>query len=292
MFLDISKIRQGQILTVLLIGLSVLVNILFCGCSERKFSVTPNVINLNSDGGAVTLEVEGPSEWKILEDAPAWVSVDISDGNLNVGVSENNGLERTATLVIGNTKNSCTVTIIQESGAFYASPSNARVKPGSGVEYFSIKGQNDWIIAEGPEGWGRAEKLGNQLSWTYDENDGEEREDMVVLQAGSKILTVTLTQGAALRAEKMNLTASGSKHTSYIEIYGPSDWDIVSEPIYVECKREGNRVRIDFEKNTDSEWEDDLVIGGGGQEISISIKQNKYSSTFTPYYYTPFPYYY
>lgn len=246
---------------------------------NRDFKVTPNSITIASEGGVVSLEVDGPGNWKVLSVSEPWVYVDAGNGMLNLGASENEGIQRSATISIGNDYKSCTVTVLQESGAFYATPSNVQVSPSSSTEYFTIEGQKEWIVAEGPAGWGHVSRNGNQLVWQVDENTGDEREDMVLLQSGSKTLALTLVQGAALSAEKMNLTGGGSEHTAYIEIYGPSDWDIYDEPYFTDCSREGNRVRIDFDKNDEEEVrERDLVISGGGQKISITIKQNKYSS--------------
>lgn len=264
---------------------------LICWAFNRDFSVSPSTVSIPADGGMVTLDVKGPGNWEVLESPAPWIIIDIGNGLLNIGAPENEGLQRSATIRIGNNRKSCTVNVVQESGAFFATPSNAYVNPHSGFRIFKIAGQADWQITEGPKSWGRVEKTNSSLFWYYDENTGEEREDAVVLQSGSKTLTLSLTQGAALSAEKMSLTASGSKHTSYIKIYGPSDWDVWSHSNFIDCSREGDKLRIDFEKNEDEPLEGEVVINGGGQKITISVKQNKYSSGGYYYpYFNPYPY--
>ena len=171
---------------------------------------------------------------------------------------------------------------------FLSAPSVQDVPPGGGTFRYAIGGQEGWRIEQGPEGWGSAFREENYLVWTVDENHGDRRSDYVGLRNGNKTLMVGLNQEAALRASQTSLTAGGSEHTSYITITGPHDWSCRSTSYWLDVEREGDRIKLDFDKNDESERREcEVVVTAGGQELRISVTQNKYSSG-GGYYFNPY----
>lgn len=278
-----------------LIILVVVVAVLFIGAAafgiywwmNRDFSISPNMVEFESDGGAMRVRVDGPSNWKILDSSKKWVYFS-QDGNyLECTVSENLGYERGDTIRIGNNRKWCRFVIKQESGAFVASPSAKEVPATSGEYTFYISGRKDWIVDIGPAGWGSVRKSGNNLEWYVHENFGEQRSDLVKLRSGNKTLTIKIVQAGALRASETALNSeSGSSHTKYITISGPEDWDASCSEYWVDVYREGNRLKIVFEKNDYGYDRDGYIrVYGGGQEIRIPITQKKYTSSSSGGYY-------
>ena len=255
---------------------------------NRDYKVTPSALTLESEGGEVRFHVEGPGGWEVQSTPRSWVYLSKQGDYLVCSASENNDFERRDTIRIGNGRKSCRVVLVQESGAFVATPSVQDVPPGGGTFRYAIGGQEGWRIEQGPEGWGSAFREENYLVWTVDENHGDRRSDYVVLRNGNKTLMVGLNQEAALRASQTSLTAGGSEHTSYITITGPHDWSCRSTSYWLDVEREGDRIKLDFDKNDESERREcEVVVTGGVQEFRISVTQNKYSSG-GGYYFNPY----
>lgn len=246
---------------------------------NRNFRVTPDTVTIESDGGTVYYEVQGPDDWRILSSPKEWSYISRDGNRLVWGASENESRERGDTIYIGNDRKRCRVILLQKSGAFYASPSNQIANASGGSKTYYIYGQDDWIIADGPQGWGKVTRDGNTLTWRVNENHAGSRNDAVLLKAGKKELIVTIMQEGALTAEKMSLTSGYSENTKRIEISGPTEWDCSSSEYWMDVSREGNKLRVDFSENDDSEAREGYItVSGGGQSIRIEVKQNKKSS--------------
>lgn len=251
----------------------------------RGYYAKPNTVNFESEGGMASVEIDGPANWTILNTPKSWVSVMRNGNSLVCEVSENNSFGRGDTLIIGNSNKRCTFIIKQESGAFYATPSNAIIDAGGGSERFYISGQNNWHIESGPEGWGSAYRDNNCLVWNVNENFNGPRRDAIILKSGNKSLTITITQSGALNAEKMSVTIPRKGGTSRIAIYGPDDWSCDAREWWINCYREGDKLRIDCDENDENyEREGVVFVRGGGQTITIEVTQSKKASSSSNYY--------
>lgn len=266
-------IGLASVLSMLFIGLFVAV---FFWYRNRDFNISPNMIEMESDGGVVRIMVEGPNNWKILNTPKSWVYLAQDGKYLVCTVNENLGFERGDTIKIGNDYKYCSFVVKQESGAFVATPTNINASANSGEYTFYISGRTNWIIDDGPAGWGSATKIGNKLQWRVTENYGSERSDMITLRSGDKILCIGLVQCGALKASESSLNEGSSAHTKHITISGPDNWDVRSDSYWMDVTRDGNRVKIIFEKNDDDyEREGYIKINGGNQEIQIPVTQQK-----------------
>ena len=99
---------------------------------------------------------------------------------------------------------------------------------------------------------------------------------MITLRSGDKILCIGLVQCGALKASESSLNEGSSAHTKHITISGPDNWDVRSDSYWMDVTRDGNRVKIIFEKNDDDyEREGYIKINGGNQEIQIPVTQQK-----------------
>lgn len=259
---------------------------------DNGLKVTPSEVTVSADGGMATFTVEGESGWKLLNAPESWGSVAHDGKTIYWEAAENFSGERADTLKIGSGDKSCSIILKQESGAFYADPTSQFVSAGSNTVYYTIIGQKEWNVAVGPEGWGSVSREGDRLKWSVNENFGGEREDAVQLQAGKRFLTVTLTQGAALMAEKTNISAGSSGGTYRVEIAGPHDWECRCNEYWIHAGREENKVCIKVDKNNDSYSRDGVVyIYGGSQKIGIKVEQKKKSSGGSYPYYPIYPTY-
>lgn len=258
----------------------------------RSFQITPSTINVKSEGTEAHIEVKGAKDWNVRSSVPSWIDFAQVGNMLICSVSENDSHKRTAKIEIGNSHHSCYLTINQESGLFSGNPSNVIVSANpSEPAKFLIEGQDDWKISEGPEGWGKAYREDNYLRWKVDENYGEERDDYVVLQSGNKALILTLKQEGALSSEKMSVTVGSGENTTRIKISGPTEWYCSSNEYWCHAQREGNKLRLDFDKNEDtSAREGYITVSGGNQKITLDIKQNGKTTYYTPVPPYPNPY--
>lgn len=288
------KRKKKRKLVIMIVIASVLsIGLLVAGFfwyRNRGFSISPNVVEMESDGGSVRVKVEGPSNWKILNTPKPWVYIVQDDEYLVCTVNENLGFKRGDTISIGNNYKSCSFVIKQESGAFVASPSNVEARATSGEYTFYISGRTDWIVEVGPEGWGSVTKSGDKLLWHVSENYGDKRSDIVTLRSGDKLLNIGLEQCGALTASHYSLDEGPSAHTKYVTIDGPDEWDVRTYSYWMDVSRDGNRVKVEFEKNDDDCVRDGYIeVYGGGQEIQISVTQKKQttssSSGWSPYWY-------
>lgn len=254
---------------------------------NRDFTVSPQSLTFESEGGEARLKVEGPGDWEVRSTPKSWVYL-VADGEYLVcAVSENNDFERGDTIVIGNDRNSCRVILRQESGAFVATPSVQDVQARPGTYRYLISGQEDWRIDQGPDGWGTVFREDNYLVWTVEENHGSRRSDYVVLRSGNKTISVGINQEAALRASSNHITGGSSEHTSYVTISGTHDWSCRSSEYWLDVEREDNRIRLEFSKNDSGDQREGyIIVTGGGQELRIPVTQNKASSGggYYPYY--------
>lgn len=248
---------------------------------NRDFYITPASVTFESDGGIARFKVDGPSGWEILNTPKAWGSCYREDDYLCYAVGENESFLRKDTIKIGNGRKSARVIITQESGAFYSTPSHSIARNGGETVLFNISGQKEWYVESGPQGWGSTSRDGSILKWTVSENHGSERDDVVVLKAGNKTLSIYITQTAALKAESMSASFSSSGGTKRIKITGPDSWDCRSSEYWIDAEKEGDAVRIECENNDyDSSREGTVTINGGGQTIEIQITQSKKSTSY------------
>lgn len=249
------------------------------GIFGDDLKVTPADATVSADGGMASFTVEGSGEWKLLNAPKSWGSVAIDENTIYWEASENFSGERSDTLKVGLGDKTCSIILKQESGAFYADPTSQLVSAGSNTVYYTIIGQNNWNVAVGPEGWGSVSREGNRLRWSVTQNFGGEREDAIQLQSDNKLLTLTLTQEAALMAEKTNIKANGSGGTYRVEISGPHDWTCGTNQGWIEVDREEDKVCIKVDENDWGDPRDGIVnIYSGSQKVEIKIEQKKKSS--------------
>ena len=247
---------------------------------DRDFRLTPSEVAFESDGGTAVIEVEGPDNWRLLSTPKAWNSVGREGDCLYCSVGENESFARKDSVVIGNDRHSVTLIVTQESGAFYASPSQAEAMNGGETLRITISGQSDWYINSGPQGWCSAYRDGSTLVLNVSENYGGGRYDEIELKSGSKTLSIPVIQTGALKAASMTAQFGSSGGTKRIEISGPDNWNCSSNEYWLDVEREGDRLMIECEKNDDDYSRDATVrVWGGGQEINISVTQSKKSTS-------------
>lgn len=251
---------------------------------NRSLEVTPETVTMESEGGACSFQVKGPSNWEVQSTVKPWLYYTREDQTLIFTCNENSSYRRGDTIRIGNGRKSCRIVILQESGVFTSDNSSKRVSGGGGTVNFYIYGQDNWSIEESPEDWGSAYKDNNTLVWRASENSGDPRGDMVVLVAGRKKLALRLYQDGALRCTENNITVSSSSGRKKIAIYGPSEWHCNSNQYWISTERSGDSLIIEYDKNDDTvSREGTVTVSGGGQSISIEVKQNGKSSSSSGY---------
>lgn len=252
----------------------------------RGFTLSQSHVSFESDGGVARIEVNGPSNWRIIGSVPSWVYTSRVDNDLIITVSESDVAMREATIKIGNGNKTTTLSVHQDSGAFYASQYSQIVDGCGGTASYTINGQTDWVVQVGPEYWGSVTQSGSTLNWTVDENFGDERQDQIKLKAGSKELYLTIVQRGGLRTDNSSLLSeSSSSHVKRINIYGPDNWNCNSNVWWMSVSRDGNQLRIDFDKNEYSDSRSGTItVSGGGQTINIEVTQNAKSSGGYYYY--------
>lgn len=254
--------------------------------SSEALSVTPNEVSFEAEGGQARIEVKGDEEWDVENSTKSWCYYEKNLDGITITVNENNSDFRCDTIVVKGQNTTCNIIIKQESGAFYADPHNQTVEAGGGRASYHICGQKNWRIATNAESWGNVYREGENLIWEVSENNSpEERNDMITLQTDTKEIILFMTQPGCLTAEKMKITPGKSATTSRIKISGPNEWNADTDVWWADASREGDKLRIDIEKNEDGEKRYGTVtVTGGGQSIDIEIVQS--SSSPSPY---PFP---
>lgn len=257
----------------------------------EALSVTPDEVAFESGGGQARIEVNGDEDWDVENAPKSWCYYEKDANGITITVNENNSDFRCDTIIVKGTSTTCNIIIKQESGAFYADPQNQSVEAGGGRATYKICGQTDWRIATNAESWGNVYRDGQNLVWEVSENNNpEERSDMITLQTDTKEIVLFMTQSGGLTAEKMKITPGKAATTRRLKISGPEEWSASSDVWWADVSREGNKLRIDIEKNEDGEKRYGIItVSGGGQSIDIEIEQG-YSSSGPIYPMPVYPY--
>lgn len=246
---------------------------------NRDFVTYPQTVTMEAEGGTCSFQIEGPSDWQMLSNPKSWLYYTRDDQTLIFNVNENSGYQRGDTLVIGNSRKSCTIVILQESGVFTSDQASKHVEGGGGTEYFYISGQKDWYIEENTEDWGSASRDGNSLKWTVSENMGEPREDAIIIAAGKKRLMLRIYQDGALTLSTTDITMGSGSSKRTITVTGPSSWSCRPDTYWIEAENSDNRLVIKVDANDDtSSREGTVTVSGGGQSVTVKVVQNGKSS--------------
>lgn len=260
--------------------------------SRQPLKVSPNEILFESNGGQAMVNVSGPGEWSVSAKNKSWRNYSLTENGVMITVDENDNLARKDTIIIKGKHNEHRIVIKQESGAFYASPTNKSTTVYGGTLLFKINGQNDWHIATQPDNWGHAYRDKDYLVWEVDENNlSEPRNDFITLQSGNKEIILSIYQDGRLTAAENFINVSSSATTRRIKIKGFDNWTASSNDYDVSVSRDGDNLVVRFEKNDDDyPREGSIFVKGGGQTITIEYKQSAKSSGGS-YYYNPYPFY-
>lgn len=260
--------------------------------SRQPLKVSPDEIVFESKGGQAMINVSGPGEWSVSAKNKSWRYYSQTENGVMITVDENDNLARRDTIFIKGKNNEQRIVIKQESGAFYASPTNKSTTVYGGTLLFKINGQNDWHIATQPDYWGHAYRDKDYLVWEVDEsNMSEPRNDFITLQSGNKEIILSIYQDGRLTAAENFINVSSSATTRRIKIKGFDNWTASSNDYDVSVSRDGDNLVVRFEKNDDDyPREGSIFVKGGGQTITIEYKQSAKSSGGS-YYYNPYPFY-